>query len=94
MKRTPITKMKVLHDIVMITPLRVNQVMNDGLTIPDVATKEHGYGLVKYAGPEAVDKSINVGDVVMYVRKCAFPAKINSKTFDMVNATEVLMIVK
>jgi chaperonin GroES len=95
---------KPLGDYLLIEPQETETTTASGIVIPDTANKEKPQeGKVIAAGPGRtgedgvvvpLEKSIRVGDVVMYKKWGGTEIKIEGKDMLLVKAEDVLAIVK
>jgi chaperonin GroES len=94
------TKIRPLHDRVVIAPVQSETKTKGGIIIPDTAQEKPMQGKVVAAGPGARDASgklipigVAVGDVVLYGKWSGTEVKIDGKDLVVMKESDIMGIV-
>ena len=95
------SKIKPLHDYVLVEPVEEEEKTAGGIYLPESAKEKPTIGVVRAVGPGGIDKrgkrikiSVRVGDKVYYKKWGGSEVKIKGKEWLLVEEKDILAIVK
>ena len=100
-KATTSTKIKPLHDRVVVRPLEEAEQMRGGLYIPDTAKEKPQQGEIMAVGPgkvsdqgERIAPDVKAGDKVLYGKYSGTEVTVDGESYLILRESDVLAVLK